>query len=53
MSPWNNDKKNKNEDESNDALRDKVLAKFEHYQKMAEIYYAYQHIHRFVVRLTF
>lgn len=36
-------------DEPNDSIREKYLKKFEQFQRMAEIYYAYQQVHRFVV----
>ena len=36
-------------DEANDTIREKSLKRFEQNQRLSEIYYAYQHIHRYVV----
>ena len=36
-------------DEANDTIREKSLRKFELNQRLSEIYYAYQHIHRFML----
>ena len=40
-----------NADETNDAIREKSLKKFEHNQTLSEIYFAYQHVHRYVVKI--
>ena len=36
-------------DEPNDVIREKSLKKFQEYQNLSEIYYAYQHVHKYVV----
>ena len=40
-------------EEANDVIRDRIISKFEKCQRLAEIYYAYNSIHKFVVNKYF